>query len=104
MRKLKTFEEKKAEPGGAMDRQNTVWYREIAQKCDHNWQPLSFVFETQLLDKDGRVLIRQPALADGRVYCVCMKCLSHTYVITGWCGSFLGSPDILEENLIENQP
>jgi len=34
----------------------------------HRWEPLSFVFESQVLDKDGRVLIRQPHTEEGRVY------------------------------------
>ena len=86
-------------PDGQFDRQrqNTWWYRFIRPKCKHKWQPLSFVFETQLLDKDGRVLIRQPDLAESKVFCVCMKCFSHTYVKTAWVGFNIGSPDILEE-------
>ncbi len=39
----------------------------------HDWTPLSFVFETQLLDEDGRVRVRQPATDHAKVYCVCMK-------------------------------
>ena len=58
----------------------------------HEWQPLSFVFESQLLDKDGRVLIRQPSLDDGRVYCVCMKCHSHTYIVTKWANFYIPDP------------
>ncbi len=58
----------------------------------HEWQPLSFVFESQLLDNDGRVLIRQPAIDNGRVYCVCMKCHQHTYLVTQWAGFFIPSP------------
>ena len=53
---------------------------------DHRWQPVSFVFESQLLDREGRVLIRQPDLEGGRVYVVCMECRSHTYVATEWAG------------------
>ena len=66
---------------------------------DHHWQPLSFVFESQLLDKDGRVLIRQPDIDAARVYCVCMACHSHTYIVTEWAGFFVQSPreDALEE-------
>lgn len=70
--------------------------------CDdgepHRWQPLSFVFETQLLDDQGRVQIRQPALHDGRVYVVCMECRCHTYVITEWAGFQLGGPPTLDED------
>lgn len=53
------------------------------------WVPVSFVFETQLLDDRGRVQIRQPALEDGRVYCVCMGCHTHTYIVTKWLGGYL---------------
>ena len=60
--------------------------------CAHDWVPLSFVFETQLLDKHGRVLIRQPHLDTGRVYCVCMGCHSHTYIETKWAGYYLDAP------------
>lgn len=63
----------------------------------HQWQPLSFVFETQLLDASGRVLIRQPDLDKGRVYAVCMPCRSHTYVETAWVGYYLGYPFLEEE-------
>ena len=85
------------------DRQNTLWWDEIRGKCEHDWKPLSFVFECQLLDKDGRVQIRQPGISKGRVYCVCMKCLSHSYVETAWAGYYLGSPDLLEDALIDNE-
>lgn len=79
------------------DRQNTLWWTEIKGKCKHKWQPISFVFESQLLDEGGRVLIRQPNITHGRVYCVCMKCCSHTYIETGWAGFYINSPDLLEE-------
>lgn len=85
------------------DRQNTKWMNEIAHKCEHKWQPVSFVFESQMLDKNGRVLVKQPDLSSGRVYCVCMKCLSHTYIETGWVGYYLGSPDLLEDELNETK-
>lgn len=62
----------------------------------HTWQPLSFVFETQLLDHYGRVNVRQPALEDGRVYCVCMKCHQHTYIVTRWANFFLPDPWVIE--------
>jgi hypothetical protein len=53
---------------------------------EHEWTPLSFAFEQQLIDEKGRVRIRQPDTEKGRVYCVCMKCHSHTYVETKWVG------------------
>jgi NMD protein affecting ribosome stability and mRNA decay len=68
-----------------------------SQACDdggeHNWIPVSFRFETQLLDGYGRVSIRQPDLKQGRVYVVCMACRTHTYVDTEWAGYYLGGPD-----------
>ena len=64
---------------------------------EHRWQPVSFRFETQLLDKDGRVQIRQPDLREGRVYVVCMECFTHTYVETEWAGYYLGGPPSLTE-------
>lgn len=76
--------------------------------CDdgqgHRWQPVSFVFETQLLDGEGRVRVRQPALEDGRVYVVCMECRSHTYVLTEWAGFYLGGPPSLEADDAEDRP
>ncbi|SHI66627.1 hypothetical protein SAMN05444521_8180 [Streptomyces sp. 3214.6] len=63
----------------------------------HQWQPVSFRFETQLLDERGRVEIRQPSIDEGRVYAVCMPCRSHTYIVTAWVGYFLGYPFIEEE-------
>jgi hypothetical protein len=60
---------------------------------EHRWQPVSFRFETQLLDSEGRVRIRQPDIKEGRVYVVCMACRTHTYVVTEWAGYYLGGPD-----------
>lgn len=77
-------------------RQGTLW-KDITNKCKHKWQPLSFVFETQLLDPQGRVKIRQPDISNAQVFCVCMKCCAHTYIVTGWIGYYIGSPDLLEE-------
>lgn len=95
--KKPTYNEKAKQEGREpIDRQNTKWSQEITAKCEHEWQPVSFAFETQLLDDQGRVKIRQPDLANGRVYCVCMKCLGHTYVRTGYVGYYIGSPDDLE--------
>lgn len=53
-------------------------------KCRHKWQPISFVFESQLRGMEGEVRIKQPSLERGRVYCICMKCASHTYIDTKW--------------------
>ena len=58
--------------------------------CEHEWQPVSMVFETQLLDPDGRVMVRQPDLDRGRLYLVCLLCAQHTYMTTNWVGYFLG--------------
>jgi hypothetical protein len=64
------------------------------RECRHEWQPISMVFETQLLDQDGRVLVRQPDLDEGRIYLVCLGCASHTYVTTSWIGfRLIGSED-----------
>lgn len=62
--------------------------------CDHDWMPISFAFETQLLDELGRVRVRQPDIEKGRVYLVCTGCASHTYQETSWVGYRLyGSTD-----------
>ena len=71
------------------------WKAQVSDVCKHNWIPLSFVFESQILDPDGRIVIKQPALDNARVYCVCMKCRGHTYIETHWVEYFLGSPDDL---------
>ena len=59
---------------------------------EHRWQPVSFVFESQLLDEHGRVLVRQPAIDDGRLYVICMTCYTHSYIVTEFAGYFLGGP------------
>ena len=67
------------------------------QDCPHDWQPVSMVFETQLLDGEGRVRVRQPDMGAGRVYLVCLGCAQHTYMETSWANFRLeGSPDRLE--------
>lgn len=66
----------------------------------HQWQPLSFVFESQLLDYEGRVLVRQPNTKTGRVYVVCMACHSHTYIETKWVGYYIPAaekPEAVDE-------
>jgi hypothetical protein len=66
------------------------------QECNdgelHRWQPVSFVFESQLLDDRGRIQIRQPDISKGRCYLICLGCNSHTYVETEWAGYYLGGP------------
>lgn len=69
---------------------------------EHVWEPLSFRFEAQLLDDDGRVLIRQPAIDDAHVYFICMKCRGWTYGVFEWVGFFLGNPPDFYP--AENQP
>ena len=59
----------------------------------HRWIPVSFVFENEALDPKGTVLIRQPNVDKGRVYCVCMGCARHTYIETKWIGYCLGGSD-----------
>ncbi len=88
------------------DRQFNAKPRRDGAKCadgqEHAWQPVSFVFETQLLDSDGRVQIRQPAINDGRVYLVCLGCRSHTYVNTDWVGYYLGGPEDIDPTLVDD--
>lgn len=59
----------------------------------HAWQPVSFRFETQMLDEHGRVLVKQPAIEDARVYFVCLKCRGYTYGEFEWVGYYLGDPE-----------
>lgn len=85
-----TFEEKKEiekETRCFSDRQNTKWAHEIKDKCDHDWKPLQIALTE----------VGQPDLNNARVYCVCMKCCSHTYIETAWVGYYIGSPDLLED-------
>lgn len=65
-------------------------------KCPHNWEAVSFVFETESYSGDiyPRLAIRQPDLNEGRVYFICVHCASHTYMTTSWIGYRLhGSED-----------
>lgn len=78
-------------------------YDECADGSEHNWQPLSFVFESQLLDGAGRVVIRQPAIHEGRVYVVCMGCHSHTYIQTTWVGYWLPPPESPEAQGLDSE-
>ena len=70
---------------------------------DHRWQPVSFRFETQLLDTEGRVRIRQPAIDDARVYFVCVPCRSWTYQEMQWIGWRMGSAAELERDGTEGR-
>lgn len=72
---------------------------------EHQWQPVSFRFETQLLDPYGRVEIRQPNTDHGRVYMVCAPCRHHTYMETAWVGYQLGGPfqEALESELARDE-
>ena len=85
---------------------------ENRRTCSHTWQPVSFVFERELwtlqqrapnsplniLDPAGAAQtridvipqVRMPDDRQGRVYCVCMKCASHTYITTQFAGFQLG--------------
>jgi hypothetical protein len=66
--------------------------------CTHTWEPAGMVFETQLLDPEGRVRVRQPDLEVGRCYFICRTCASHTYMATQWIGYRLhGSDDALQD-------
>ena len=65
----------------------------------HDWQPVSFRFETQTLGPHGEVLIRQPDIDEARVYFVCMKCRGWTYGVFDWVGYYLGHPDIVRRDV-----
>ncbi|MFI6317320.1 hypothetical protein ACIBG8_07365 [Nonomuraea sp. NPDC050556] len=92
----------KSRPSNA-DRQVNAKPRGAHDKCvdgeNHLWKPLSFVFETQLLDAYGRVRIRQPKTTAARVYCVCLGCRSWTYVEADWVGYYLGGPEHVDPTL-----
>lgn len=48
---------------------------------EHVWTPVSFVMSHGMPDPDA-----------GRLYCVCMPCHAHTYLITEWVGYCLETP------------
>lgn len=84
------------EPRPGVDAEHDAYRKRVndfrarrVESCEHEWQPVSMRFETQSLDAHGGVLIRQPDLERGRVYCVCMKCYGHTYAETRWAGYYL---------------
>lgn len=83
------IEKTKKEGKEPFDRQNTRWYTEISRNCEHKWQPVQMV-----LEKADRSI---PDIVKGRCYCVCMKCMGHTWIETGYVGYYIGSPDLLEE-------
>lgn len=56
------------------------------ETCKHNWQPVSFALEGVAPDLEGRTILRTPDAAHGRVYCVCLRCASHTFIDTEWAG------------------
>ena len=93
-----TYREKKKKNDEAgcytIGRQNTLWDKEIKRKCEHDWKPISIIINP----RSG-----QPDITNARTYCVCMKCLSHTYVETAWAGYYIGSPDLLEEALVDDR-
>jgi len=100
---------------------------EHRRTCVHVWQPVSFVFERELSTVQQRALnsplnmldpaggmqprmdivpqVRMPDPQQGRVYCVCMKCASHTYITTQFVGFQLGGdcPAKPDEEIIEPQ-
>ena len=65
--------------------------------CEHVWEPISMVFESQLLTEVGQVRVRQPDIHEGRVYFICRGCACHTYMTTQWLGARMyGSEDALD--------
>ena len=96
MKRLPTFEEKKLEDCSCyIDRQNTLWNKEIKNKCKHDWKPVHLKFNT-----DANI---PESLTNAKVYRICVKCCSYTYIEAGFAGFYINSPDILEELLIEKE-
>jgi hypothetical protein len=57
--------------------------------CPHTWEPTGMVFETDLLEVDGRYIrtnIRLPDTDEAKCYFICRKCASYTYMTTQWIG------------------
>jgi hypothetical protein len=55
-------------------------------ECEHNWEITGMVFETQMLDERGRVIVRQPDMETAKTYFICRNCATHTYMTTEWIG------------------
>src|SRR5690606_32156515 len=69
------------------------------RECDHNWEVVSMVFETQFLGPNGSVNVRQPDIDRGRTYFICRGCASHTYMTTQWIGCRMyGSEDMIPDD------
>ncbi|MEV6036011.1 hypothetical protein AB0L65_32990 [Nonomuraea sp. NPDC052116] len=94
--------------GSYADRQMNAHFKGLPRssgtKClqgaEHNWLPVSFRFETQLLDGWGRVDVRQPAINDGHVYFICMGCRSWSYMRFDYVGYQLGGPEDVDPTLM----
>jgi hypothetical protein len=71
--------------------------------CEHEWQPVSFRFENQLLTDRGQVVVRQPDPSEGRCYIVCLLCASHTYMSTKMIYRLYGSEDQNEDGTWINE-
>lgn len=83
-KKLPTYCELRDRGDGTDGRQNTKWSRKIVSKCKHKWQPVTI--EDQF--PDGSL--------DKKVYMICVKCCAWSYIMVGFVGYFLNSPDLLE--------
>jgi hypothetical protein len=100
---------------------------ENRRTCEHAWQPISFVFETELWTLRQRSpdsmlnlleppdirtgpkidivpQVRQPDPNQARVYCVCMKCASHTYIVTQFIDFYLGGDRPIEPKAEDELP
>lgn len=59
------------------------WVCSGTDSGEHVWTPVTFSMELGTL----------PHPEHGRVYCVCVPCHAHTYMITKWVGYCLPEPE-----------
>lgn len=56
-------------------------------KCHHRWHPVVLETTSRYWREDGTFYdVDQPHLENARVYLVCLKCATHTYMSTAWAG------------------
>ncbi len=67
--------------------------------CDHEWQPVTFVCENQLLTDRGQVIVRQPDPTQAKCCVVCLKCATHSYMTTRFVYRLYGIEDMNDKGV-----
>lgn len=56
-------------------------------KCHHRWQPVVLETVGRYWREDGSYYeTDQPHMEEAKVWLVCLRCASHTYMSTAWAG------------------